>query len=180
MLGAAPAAGAARASNVIVVKPDTLVHLNGSDMYCTVLKQGATLGVACFHDPGGPTSNVRKGYAAVATEVGVAVEPDGTNTPSKGFQQPSLKKFGLISGGSPHSAPINVGANEVIGVSGTHMAVFTTAAVGGGTAIGVVYVTPQFKTIIGAYSVGISNHYVTMVKVTGNGKTKVVYRHAIY
>jgi hypothetical protein len=179
-LVAATAAGAARASNVIVVKPNSFVHLKGSDMYCTILKQAGTIGVACFHDPGGPSSNVREGYATVATEKGVAVEPPGTNTPSAGYKQPSLRKFAAISGGSAHSAPIEVGVNAVIGVSGTHMAVFTTPAVGGGTAIGVVYVDPRYRTLIGAYSIGISNHYVTMVQITGNNKTKVVYRHAVY
>jgi hypothetical protein len=176
----AAAAGAAHAGNVIVVKPDTLVHLNGTDMYCTVLKDGKTVGIACFHDPGGPSSNVRKGYAAVATEEGVAIEPSGSNTPTAGDKQPLLKKFAVITGGAARSEPIDVGANAVIGVSGTHMAVFTTPAVGGGTAIGVIYVTPQYRTIIGAYSVGISNHYITIVQITGNSKTKVVYRHAIY
>jgi hypothetical protein len=179
-LTGASVAGAAPAGKAMAVRPDTLVHLKGSDMYCTVLKQGTTIGVACFHDPGGPSSNVRKGYAAVATEEGVAVEPSGSNTPSAGYKQPSLKKFGVISGGSAHAEPIDVGDNAVIGVSGTHMAVFTTPAVGGGTAIGVVYVNPGYRTIIGAYSVGISNHYISMVEVTGVDKTRVVYRHAVY
>jgi hypothetical protein len=176
----AAACGASWTSDVIVVKPDSFVHLKGSDMYCTILKQGGTVGVACFHDPGGPRSNVRKGYATVATEKGVAVEPPGTNTPSAGYKQPSLKKFSPISGGSAHSRPIEVGDNAVIGISGTHMAVFTTPAIGGGTAIGVIYVDPRYRTLIGAYSIGISNHYVTMVQITGNNKTKVVYRHAVY
>jgi hypothetical protein len=158
-LAAVPASAA---SNAMVVKPDTLLHLAGTDMYCTVLKQATTLGVACFHDPGGPSSNVRKGYAVVGTEEGVAIEPPGTNTPSKGYRLPSLAKFGKFAGGAAHSAPVDMGVNQVAAVSGSHMAVVTAAAKGGGNAIGVTYLDPKYRTIVGTFT------------------SRVVYRHNVY
>jgi hypothetical protein len=60
------------------------------------------------------------------------------------------------------------------------MAVFATPAIGGGNAIGVVYLNRRYQPLIGTYTVGISDHYVTIVEVTGAKTTKVVYRHAVY
>ena len=48
-------------------------------MYCTVLKEAQGPSVACFHDPGGVTSNVRKGYAVATLDELVGVEPPGNN-----------------------------------------------------------------------------------------------------
>ena len=42
VLAGSSAAGAARADKAMAVKPDTLVHLKGSDMYCTVTGVGKT------------------------------------------------------------------------------------------------------------------------------------------
>ena len=39
----------------------TVLQMAGSDIYCTVIQEATGNAVACFHDPGGPTSNVRKG-----------------------------------------------------------------------------------------------------------------------
>ena len=179
-LGAVPAAAGAPATAVIVVRPDTLLHLAGTDMYCTVLKQGAVSGVVCAHYPGAPHSSVPKGYSVVATEKAVAVEPPGGRTPVYGDAEPPLGSEAAVAGGSPHRAPVTVGVDELAAVGGTHMAVFATPAVGGGSAIAVVYLNARYQPLVGTYTIGISNHYVTVVKVTGATTTSVVYRHAVY
>ena len=179
-LGAAPVAAAFPATGVIVVRPDTLLHLAGTDMFCTVLKQGALSGVACAHYPNAPRSSVPKGYSVVATEKGVVVEPPGGSTPVYGDAEPPFASQPTVSGGSPHKTPVTLGVDELAAVGGTHMAVFATPAVGGGSALAVVYLNGRYQPLIGTYTIGISNHYVTVVQVTGAKTTKVVYRHAVY
>jgi hypothetical protein len=177
-LGVAPAA--AQATGVIVVRPDTLLHLAGTDMYCNVLKEGAVSGVACAHYPDAPRSSVPRGYSLVATEKGVVVEPPGGSTPVYGDVEPPLASEPVLAGGSAHPAPLTLGVNELAAIGGTHMAVIVTPAVGGGTAIGVVYLDRSYHPVPRTYTIGISDHFVTIAEVTGGKTTKVVYRHAVY
>jgi hypothetical protein len=154
--------------------------MKNSDIYCTVLTETVGPVVACFHDPGGPTSNKRKGYAIAAADSFVAVEPTGSNTPILVKKEPSLAKFAVVPGGKPSKSIIEVGLNDTAAVGGTHMEVLVTTANGGGNAVGIIYLDSKRAPVTGSYAVGISNHYVTVVKVTGPQKAKPVYQHAVY
>jgi hypothetical protein len=65
-------------------------------------------------------------------------------------------------------------------VGGTHMAVVVAPAKGGGNAIGVLYLDGKGNAVVGTSTIGISNHAVTIVEVTGPTTTRVLYRHAVY
>ena len=172
---------AAGQSKVVTVLAPSTLHMTGSDLYCTALKEASGPVVACFHDPGGPSSSVRKGYAIAAGDAGVAVEPTGSTTPVESVLQPSsLSKVTGIGGGRVSKAIIELGLGDVAGVGGTHMAILVTAAKGGGNAIGVVYLDGKGNPIVGTYTIGISNQYVTIVQITGVQKSKTTYRHAVY
>jgi hypothetical protein len=174
------AAQPARSSRVITVRPDTVLRMSDSDIYCTVLEERGTSSVACFHDPGGPDSRVRKGYAIVATEAFVAVEPPTSTKPIAHSLEPSLAAQPVFAGGASHRRLVDLAFGDAAAVGGTHMAVFVTTAKGGGDAIGVLYLDGKDQPIVGTYSIGISNHYVTIVEVTGPRKSRVTYRHAVY
>jgi hypothetical protein len=176
-LGTPAPAGAAK---VITVRHDSVLHLKGSDIYCTVLKQGASSSVACFHDPGGPTSSVRKGYAIAANDAYVAVEPSGSTRPVAHRLEPSLAAEPTFSGGTPHSTLVQLDLNDLAAVGGTHMAVVVASATGGGRAIGVLYLDGKDQPIVGTYSVGLSDSYVSIVRVTGPARSKLMYRHSVY
>jgi hypothetical protein len=175
---ALPAVGAA--ANVLTVKHDTVLHLNGTDVVCSVLQNGTGSTVACFHLPGGPSTTVRKGFAIAANEGVVAVEPPGSTTPVKVAREPSFDAQPMFTGGAAHSELVNLALDDEAKVSGTNMAVIVSPAKGGGNAIGVIYLDRNGLPIIGSYVVGISNHYVTIVKVTGSQKATTIYRHAVY
>ena len=170
----------AAGAGVITVKHDTVLHLNGTDVVCTVLKNAASSTVACFHLPGGPSTTTRKGYAIAANEGVVAVEPARSTTPVKVAHEPSFDAQPMFTGGAAHSTLVNLALNDEAKVSGTNMAVIVTPAKGGGNAIGVIYLDRNGLPIIGSYVVGISNHYVTIVEVTGPSKAQTVYRHSAY
>jgi hypothetical protein len=172
--------GPAQAAKVITVKAPTVLQMTGSDIYCTVIKEGTGPAVACFHDPGGPSSNIRKGYAIAAFDRFVAVEPPGTTRPNKTVAQPSLKSYPARNGGSEHQAVVKLAEGDGAVVSGTRMVVVVEPAKGGGDAIGVIYLDGKGNPIPGTSTIGISNHFVTIVKVTGPGSTKVIYRHSVY
>jgi len=173
-----PPVGAA--ANVLTVKHDTVLHMNGSDVVCSVLRNEASSTVACFHLPGGPSTTARKGYAIAANEGLVAVEPSGSTTPVKVEHEPSFDAQPMFAGGAAHSELVNLALNDEAKVSGTNMAVIVTPAKGGGNAIGVIYLDRNGLPILGSYVVGISNHYVTIVEVTGSQKAKTIYRHSAY
>ena len=180
MLAAPAAAFPARAgSGPVTVKAPTVLRMAGSDIFCTVNTQTGIPAVACFHDPGGASSSVRKGYAIVAFDRGVAIEPPGTTTPNKTATNPAFTSA-LITGGSSHKTLVTLALKQGAFVSGSHMAVAVETAKEGGNAIGVIYIDAKGSPIVGSYSVGISNHYVTIVKVTGPTVAKTVYRHAVY
>ncbi len=170
----------AGAANIITVKYDTVLHMNGTDVVCTVLKKGTSSSVACFHLPGGPSTNVRKGYAIAATEAWVAVEPSGSTTPVQLNSEPSFDSQPMFTGGVAHPTLVNLALNDEARIDGTNMAVIVTSAKGGGTAIGVIYLGGKGQPIVGSYVVGVSNHFVTIVKVTAPRKARTVYRHAVY
>ena len=86
----------------------------------------------------------------------------------------------MFTGRAAHSTLVNLALNDEAKVSGTNMAVIVTPAKGGGNAIGVVYLDGKGLPIAGSYVVGISNHYVTIVKVTAPSKAETVYRHSAY
>jgi hypothetical protein len=167
-------------ANVLTVKHDTVLHMNGTDVVCSVLQNGTSSTVACFHLPGGPSTTVRKGYAIAANEGVVAVEPSGSTTPVKVAHEPSFDAQPVFTGGAAHPELVNLALDDEAKVSGTNMAVIVTPAKGGGNAIGVIYVDGKGQPIVGSYVVGISNHYVTIVKVTGPSKAQTVYRHSAY
>jgi hypothetical protein len=173
-------AGSAGAAKAVVVKAPTVLHMTGSDIYCTVIQEGAAPAVACFHDPGGPSSNVRKGYAIAAFDGFVAVEPPGTTHPNRTVAQPKLTTYPANKGGSAHRAVLTLSKGQGAFVSGTHMAIVVAPAKGGGNAMGVIYLDGKGNPVVGTSTIGISNHAVTIVKVTGPGTTRVVYRHAVY
>jgi hypothetical protein len=152
----------------------------GSDIYCTVIEEGAAPAVACFHDPGGPRSNVRRGYAIAAFEGFVAVEPPGTTHPKRTVAQPKLTTYPVSKGGSAHRAVVKLSKGQGAFVSGTHMAIVVASAKGGGNAIGVIYVNGKGDPVVGTSTIGISNHAVTIVKLTGPRTSRVVYRHPVY
>ncbi len=60
------------------------------------------------------------------------------------------------------------------------MAVAVEPAAGGGNAIGVLYIDSKGHPIVGSFTVGISNKFVTIVKVTGASKSKRIFRHSVY
>jgi len=167
-------------ADVLTVKYDSVLHMNGTDVVCSVLKNSSSSTVACFHLPGGPSSTARKGYAIAANEGVVAVEPSGSTTPVKVEREPSFDAQPMFSGGAAHSKLVNLALNDEVKISGTNMAVIVTTAKGGGNAIGVIYLDGKGQPIVGSYVVGISNHYVTIVKVTGPSKAQTVYRHSAY
>jgi hypothetical protein len=172
-------AGAARTA-VITVKPSTVLQMAGSDIYCTVIKQSIGNAVACFHDPGGPSSNVRKGYAIAAFDRFVAVEPPGSTRPVKSVAEPPLSSYPANKGGSGHRSVVKLKIGDGAFISGTHMTVAVAAAKGGGNAIGVIYLDDKGNPIAGTSTIGISNHFVTIVKVTGPTSSKVLWRHSVY
>jgi hypothetical protein len=174
------AAGPAGAAKVITVKAPTVLQMAGSDIYCTVIQEGAAPAVACFHDPGGPSSNVRKGYAIAAFDEFVAVEPPGTTHPNKTVKQPRLAAYPASKGGSEHRTVLKLSSGDGAFVSGTHMAVVVAPAKGGGNAIGVIYLDGKGNPVVGSSTIGISNNSVTIVKVTGPKTSKVLYKHAVY
>jgi hypothetical protein len=183
VLALAPAAGAARQSKVITVLPTSVIQLTGSDIFCTVVKESVGPVVACFHDPGGASSPHRKGYATAAADSFVAVEPPTSTTPVEKISQPSLAAVPAFSGGSATGTSKVVklgGLNDIAAVGGTHMAIFVSKAKGGGNAIGVIDLDGQDKPIPGTYTVGLSNHFVTIVQFVTATKTKVIYQHAVY
>lgn len=167
-------------ANVLTVKYDSVLHMNGTDVVCSVLRNGSSSTVACFHLPGGPSTTTRKGYAIAANEGVVAVEPSGSTTPVKVEREPSFDAQPMFTGGAAHSKLVNLALNGEVKIGGTNMAVIVTTAKGGGNAIGVIYLDGKEQPIVGAYVVGISNHYVTIVKVTGLSKAETVYRHSAY
>ena len=174
------AAGPAGAAKVITVKAPTVLQMAGSDIYCTVIGEGAAPAVACFHDPGGPSSNVRKGYAIAAFDEFVAVEPPGTTRPNKTVKQPRLTAYPANTGGSEHRTVVRLSKGDDVLVSGTHMGVVVAPAKGGGNAIGVVYLDGKGNPVPGSSTIGISNNAVTIVEVTGPKASKVIYKHAVY
>jgi hypothetical protein len=178
----APGVAHAVRASTIVVKAPTVLNMSGSDIYCSLNPQptgGPT--VACFHLPD-PSATRRKGYATVASEAFVAVEPPGTTKPNKLLPNPLLASVPRISGGSAHgNRVIALNLRDGALVSGTHMVVTVQTAKGGGNAMGVIYVDGKGNPIPGTYSIGISNHYVTIVKVAAKGAaTAVVFRHSVY
>jgi len=170
----------ARQSSVLVVKPYTVLRLAGTDMYCTVYSQGGTTGVVCLHLPNGPTAKSGKGYEMVATEKGVVIVAPGATKPSKAYAEPSLSTLARIVGGAPHAKTVTIAGNDVVGVSGTHMAVYSTPNVGGNAGIGVIYVDPAYRQVVGSYTGAITNKYVTVIEISGAKATKVIYRHSVY
>jgi hypothetical protein len=176
-----PSAALAAHTSTIVVKAPTVLNMAGSDIYCSLNPQtGSGPTVSCFHLPD-PSTTKRKGYATVASESFVAVTPPGTTKPNKLLPMPLLSSIPKITGGSPHGdRVIALNLRDGALVSGTHMVVTVQSAKDGGNAMGVIFVDSKGNPIPGSYSVGISNHYVTIVKVTENGTPTVVYRHSVY
>jgi hypothetical protein len=177
----APAAAPGARTSTIVVKAPTVLNMSGSDIYCSLNPQasgGPT--VSCFHLPN-PAATKRKGYATVASEAFVAITPPGTTKPNKLLPNPLFSSIPKIAGGSAHGdRVIALNLQDGALVSGTHMVVTVQTAKGGGNAMGVIYVDSKGNPIPGSYSIGISNHYVTIVKVGPTGTPSVVYRHPVY
>ena len=99
-------------ADVLTVKYDSVLHMNGTDVVCSVLKNSSSSTVACFHLPGGPSSTARKGYAIAANEGVVAVEPSGSTTPVKVEREPSFDAQPMFSGGAAHSKLVNLALND--------------------------------------------------------------------
>jgi hypothetical protein len=166
---------------MLTVDAPTVLRMTGSDIYCTVIAEASGNAVACFHDPGGPTSNVRKGYAIAAFDEFVAVEPPGTTRPNKTVAQPKqLATYPASKVGRAQRAVVGLNAGDGALIGGTRMAVVVQPARGGGNAVGIVYLDGNGNPIVGTSTIGISNDFVTIVRVTGPGSTRVVYKHSVY
>jgi hypothetical protein len=173
--------GETRTSALITVRAPSFMHMAGSDIYCTVTKESQGPSVACFHDPGGPTSSVRKGWAIVTLDDLVGVDAPGSVTPAQYAREPSFAHIPRIAGGSAKKQILELAPGDGVLVGGTHMAVSVqSGASGGGNAIGVLYSDSKMDPIVGSYTVGISNHFVTIVQVTSGRATKRVFRHKVY
>src|SRR5262249_36233169 len=144
----------------------------------TVLKEGTTTAVACFHDPGGANSSVRKGRAIVATDSIIGVEPPGSNKPDILKHQPSFAGNAPFSGGASSSKVVTLVPNEVMEIGGTRMALLIKNFSDGGNT---VLVTDIGKSglINGSYTVGLGNKYALIAQVASGG-FKPVYQHAAY
>ena len=124
--------------------------------------------MACFHLPGGPSTTARKGYAIAANEGVVAVEPSGEHDARQGRARAVVRRRADVQpAGRRTPQLVNLALDDEAKIGGTNMAVIVTPAKGGGNAIGVIYLDGKGQPIVGSYVVGISNHYVTIVKVTG-------------
>jgi hypothetical protein len=136
--------------------------------------------VACFHDPGGPSSSVRKGWAVAAADKLVVVEPAGSTTAVKALREPSFGTVPAITGGATfHLLVLNL--RDVAEVAGTHMGVAAEPALGGGTGLVVADITRQGKFIVGTYGVGIGDHFVAITKASSpSPPLPVVYQHVVY
>ena len=179
-LAAAQAGDAAHANKLYTVSPTTPLQMAGTDIFCTVVTEGGAPLVACFHDPGGAASSVRKGYAIAATDTLVAVEPPKSNTPVFRKSQPSLAKVAVFNKGTASPNVIKMNLGDVAAVGGTRMAVVVTTAKGGGNAMGIVYLDSHNHFVVGTYTIGISNSFVTVSRVDSQAKGTVVYRHSVY
>jgi hypothetical protein len=156
----------------------------GSDIYCTVQQQGKVVSVACFHLPGGIHSSARKGYAMLATDGLVAIEPGGSTKPVIEKLQPAMDSP-AFGGGKPYGNVLKLGVGDVAAIDQTHMALLVQPSSSGGDAIGVVYLDGHDAPIPGTYTVGISNYVVEIVrvdKVVGGRVTKTtpIYKHPVY
>jgi hypothetical protein len=176
--GVLAAASPAGAAQVLTVRPHSLLHMNGTDVVCSV-DAVVTTTVSCFHLPGGPATKARKGYALTASESGISVLPPLGAKAVLHVAQPSLAAQPVIPGGSPATTLVNLALDDEAKIGGTHMAVIVAPAAGGGTAIGIVFLDAQGLPIVGTYSGGISNRYVQVVKVTGPATTQMTYRHGV-
>ncbi len=172
--------GNTHAAALITVRAPSYMHMTGSDIYCTLTKEPQGPSVACFHDPGGPGSSVRKGWAIVTLDDLVGVDAPGSVTPKKYEKEPSLSSYPRIPGGTAKAKIIELKQGDGVLVGGTHMAVAVEPADGGGSAMGVLYIDSKGAPIVGTYTVGISNHFVTIVEVTGASTSKRVFRHSVY
>jgi hypothetical protein len=179
----APAAvgGETRTSSLITVRAPSYMHMTGSDIYCTVTQESQGPSVACFHDPGGPSSSVRKGWAIVSLDDLVGVDTSKSTTPYKYAREPSFKGIPNIPGGTAKPKILELAPGDGVLIGGSHMAVSVeSGASGGGNAIGVLYIDSKQDPILGSYTVGISNHFVTIVQVTGASSSKRIFRHTVY
>jgi hypothetical protein len=179
LLAVSPAADADWVAKTTLVAPQTLIQLAGTDTYCTVLKESVGPTVACFHDPGGPSSPVRKGYAIAAADKLVAVEPSGSTTPVKLFREPSFAKVPAFGPGRPTSMLV-MHPNDLVEVGGTHMGIAAKPGQGGGTGLVVAYLDGKGKFIVGSYGVAIGDHFVDIVKASPSQQLRVAYEHAVY
>jgi hypothetical protein len=173
------AASSAGAAQVLTVRPHSLLHMNGTDVVCSVDGTSTTT-VSCFHLPGGPATKARKGYAVTASETAITVLPPLGARAVLHVSQPPLAGQPAIAGGAPATDLVNLALDDEAKIGGTNMAVIVAPAAGGGTAIGIVFLDAQGLPIVGTYSGGISNRYVQVVKVTGPATTQMTYRHGVY
>jgi hypothetical protein len=179
-LATADAAVPAPSASVITVKAPTLIRLAGTDIFCTVGTAGTTVAVACAHFPRGPAKAPR-GRAIVSSDALVAVEDAATTKPIKTARNPaSLAAVSPLTGGAAHRKPITLGLHQGAYVSGSRMTMLVEPARGGGNAIGVIFLNAHAAPVPGTYSVGISNHYVTIIKVTAAGAPSVFYEKPVF
>lgn len=159
----------------ITIRTETVVHLASTTIYCTLIKGN---NIACFHLNN--SLDKRVGYAIVAGEKLVAVEPTGSNKPVW-LRQVSLPAgIPVFKGGQAHGkTSIDMRVGDVAYVAKTHMGIIATTAKAGGSAIGVVYLDSHKNPIAGTYAIGISDHYVTVGQFISARKNKQIYRHVV-
>ena len=170
----------ANATKITVVKPDSLIRLQGTDTYCTVLRQriiGIT--VACFHDPGGPSSPVRKGWAIGIADTLAVVEPAGSNAVVKAMKEPSFAKVPTFKGGTAVNSLV-LHLHDLAEVAGTHMGIAAEPAEGGGDGLVVADLDGKGKFIVGSYGAAIGDHFVAITKASPRQQLLVVYQHPVY
>ena len=174
------AVSGASAARPTTVGAGSILRLTGTDIYCTVVKSGKTVTIACFHLPTGSASHKPKGWVIFGTDTYVGVTPPGTNRPKKVLPEPSFAGEPVISGPISGSKLLQIGVGDLAPVHGTHMGIYVSKAKGGGSAIGIVYLGPKDGPVAGEITAGISNHAVTLVRVASPTSSSVIYRHAVY
>jgi hypothetical protein len=153
----------------------------GSNVYCTVLKESSGPTVACFLNSNPSSSTfTRKGYAIVASDGLVGVEPSGSTRPVLIKTQPSFAKVPPIGGGKAYgeSRPVELGADEAIEVGGSHMMLLLKKFSSGGNSIVIVDIDAHGNLINGSYATAIGAANVVVARVSGQ-QFKPVYQHPV-
>jgi hypothetical protein len=161
------------------VRPQTLLQMTGSDLYCTVLGLNGAPVVSCFHDPGGTRSSRRKGYAIAAGDELVGVEPTGSHTLIFFRLEPPQASAGFAGGAAKGDELVHLNQGDVVAMGGTHLLIGVKQFADAGKSVVVEFTDAHGDAIDGAYCIAISNRDVVIAKKTGS-TYHTVYEHHVY